>query len=116
MGCGNIDALGDRSENFIGCGVYVKQVRMYPGWTVIQHAHKYDHLAIIPGEGRAVLTVDGHSQRLQGPCAVVIGAGKKHSVMALSSLLWQCVHRVDPNEKDAEKIDRELIINELPRV
>jgi quercetin dioxygenase-like cupin family protein len=110
MGCGNVNALGDRSLNFIGAGVYVLQVQLRRGWHVEQHSHKYDHLAVIPSEGRAVLTVEGEERTLTGPCSVVIEAGKSHSVRALTDMIWQCIHRVDANHGEhVEDIQRRLI-------
>lgn len=109
MGCGVVNALGDRSLNFLGAGVYVLQVRMRRGWEVEQHVHEYDHLAVIPSEGRAELTVDGETRKLTGPCSVVIPAGKRHSVKALTDLIWQCVHRVDTSQTDVRKIQEGLV-------
>lgn len=95
--------------NFIGAGVYVLQVQMRRGWEVEQHVHEYDHLAVIPFEGRVELTVDGEMQKLTGPCSLVIAAGKSHSVKALTDVVWQCIHRVDENEQDLDRIQRNLV-------
>ena len=111
MGCGNVEnALGAEAKRFTGAGVYVLQVHLRRGWLVGQHVHKYAHLAVIPVEGRAVLQVDGEAPRtLVGPCAVVIEAGKRHSVRALTDVLWQCVHRIGENETDPLKIEEGLV-------
>lgn len=110
MSCATLKhAANDLSLRFHGAGVYVIQTLLHPGAEVVQHVHKYDHLSIIPRNGRVELMVEGEDPRtLTGPCSVVIEAGKKHSVRALTPVLWQCIHRIDGEVVDEETTEREM--------
>jgi quercetin dioxygenase-like cupin family protein len=96
MSCTKLaNQINDDAQRFTGAGVHIIQTLLLPGAEVVQHAHKYDHLSIIPREGKVELTVDGQARILRGPTSVVIKAGQQHKVRALRPTLWQCVHRVE---------------------
>jgi hypothetical protein len=83
-----------------GGGVYAKETRIPSGMILIQHRHKYDHLAIL-ASGSVVLDVNGVHIPLTGPQCVLIEAGKHHGVKALTDVVWYCVHASDVADDDA---------------
>jgi quercetin dioxygenase-like cupin family protein len=103
-----VDRVNDDAQRLHGAGIYIIQTLLQPGAEVVQHVHKYDHLSVIPRTGRVELTVEGEKRILIGPCAVVIEAGKKHSVRALTPVLWQCIHRVDGEVTDEAATEKEM--------
>src|SRR5262245_50072941 len=108
MSCSTLkDRVNGDAQRFHGAGIYIIQTQLQPGAEVVQHLHKYDHLSVIPRGGRVELDIEGEKRILIGPCSVVIAAGKRHSVRALTPVLWQCIHRVDGDETDPTTIERE---------
>ena len=89
-----------------GGGVYAKETAIPPGMLLTQHRHKHDHLSIL-AKGTAVVRVEGVERLIHGPSAVLIEAGKVHSVEALTDVVWYCIHST--KETDAESIDESLI-------
>lgn len=87
-----VDKINHDAQRFTGAGVHIIQTLLYPGAEVVQHAHKYDHLSIIPRSGKVELTIDGITSVIEGPTCVVIKAGQRHSLRAITPTLWQCVH------------------------
>lgn len=115
MSCGNVvkvrnkgNVLEDISVNYLGCGVYVKQVLLQKGLIVESHKHTYDHLAVLQ-YGKVELIVDGIWRTLVGPTSIEIAAGKVHTVHALEETMWLCVHRIESNEKDFNKLNAALV-------
>jgi quercetin dioxygenase-like cupin family protein len=85
-------------------GVYAREQTLAEGHEVEKHEHDYDHLSYLCA-GRALLDVDGELQYLTGPCAILIAAGKKHRIQALTDITWLCIH--------AESVaDPEIIVKE----
>lgn len=88
-----------------GGGVYVKETHFEAGEFGEKHTHDFDHLSYLVS-GTARLRVDEEIQILTGPMAVNVQAGKAHRVLALTDIVWLCVHATactDPDQVD-EKI------------
>lgn len=93
-------------QHFFGGGVYAKETKFPAGLGLIQHVHKFDHLAIL-AQGSVELVVDDVKTVIQAPACIKIVAGKHHGVKALTDVVWYCVHATE--EVDADKIDEVLI-------
>jgi quercetin dioxygenase-like cupin family protein len=87
-------------------GVYVREMTLAADHEAVTHEHTYDHLGIL-GAGSAIVDLDGELSVYHGPCVIEIQAGKKHSIRALTDIVWFCVHATDV--ADPEKIDEVLI-------
>ena len=85
---------------------YAKQMTLPAGHFAVTHEHLYDHISIL-AVGHVIVEIDGIRSDLHGPDALVIPAGKKHRIEAISDSVWFCVHATD--ETDPDKVDRVLI-------
>ena len=89
-----------------GGGVYAKETHFSKNVAMDQHVHKHDHLSIL-ASGRAMVCVDGASEIHTGPACITIAAGKAHTVVALTDIVWYCIHATD--ETDPDQVDYTLI-------
>lgn len=87
-------------------GLYAKQMQIPAGHFAVTHAHAYDHLSIL-AKGHATVEVDGEVTEYQAPACICIAAGKHHQVIALTDIVWFCIHATD--ETDPDKVDEVLI-------
>lgn len=94
------------TKHHFAAGVYIKQMRLKRGHYAETHEHNYDHFGLL-GAGEAVVELDGSCKVHVGPCIVLIEAGKKHKITALTDIEWFCIHATD--ETDPEKVDAVLI-------
>lgn len=101
-------------RHFTGGGVYVKELIMYNrGSAVEQHVHKFDHLSLL-ARG-SVMVEEEHedvacTRTYQAPTAVLIRAGIKHKIVALTDdVLWYCIHAIPTDLQVGEDIEAALI-------
>jgi len=57
--------------------------------------------------GRVLVDIDGVRRELEGPDCIVIPAGRKHRIEALTDSVWFCVHATE--ETDPARVDSVLI-------
>lgn len=93
-------------KHFFSGREYAKQMTLLAGHYAETHEHLYDHISIL-AIGHVVVDIDGKRSEMHGPDAVVIPAGRKHRIEALTDSVWFCVHATD--ETDPERIDSALI-------
>ena len=93
-------------KHHFSSGVYIKSMSLDVGNTVETHSHLYEHFGILTS-GVAGVTIDGIETVYAAPQIIVIAAGKKHQIRALTGIDWLCVHATE--ETDPGKVDRVLI-------
>lgn len=86
--------------------LYAKETFIPAGHILTQHKHKFDHLSIL-ARGTVRVTVDDMVRDMTGPVCINIEKGKNHSVIAVTDVVWYCIHST--NERDETKIDEILI-------
>lgn len=99
--------LGIGIEHHFTGGVYAKETHIPAGVELTQHIHDFDHLSILAC-GTVVVDVDGVCSTYQAPAAITILAGLKHTVQAISDVVWFCIHAT--NETEPEFVDEEIIL------
>lgn len=87
-------------------GIYARQMALPAGHFATTHAHEYDHLSIL-ASGYAKVEVDGVFTEYRAPACINIAAGKHHQVIALTDIVWFCIHATE--ETDPDKLDEVLI-------
>ncbi|MBT2322520.1 cupin domain-containing protein [Variovorax paradoxus] len=102
----DLSALGVGISHHFGGGSYVKETHIPEGATLAQHAHDHDHLSFL-ALGTVEVTVDGVSQEMTGPAAILMKAGKVHSVEAITPAVWLCIWATDCT--DPEHVDEALL-------
>ncbi len=98
-----------RVKHFFSGREYAKQMTLPAGHYAETHEHIYDHISILAA-GDVIVEIDGERMALSGPDAVVIPAGKKHRIEAVTESVWFCVHATE--ETDPERVDQVLIKGE----
>lgn len=87
-------------------GVYARQMALAAGDIAMTHAHEYDHMSIL-AQGYAKVEIDGVSTGYRAPACINIAANKHHKIIALTDIVWFCIHATD--ETDVDKLDEVLI-------
>lgn len=98
--------MSDFIKHHFSAGLYAKETHIPMGYIGVQHSHKFNHLSIL-ASGSVELTVDGKTTVHNAPSCLTIEANKEHSVLALTDVVWYCIHATDCD--DVEKIDEVLI-------
>lgn len=93
-------------QHHFGGGVYAKETCLTAGSLAVQHSHKFDHLSVL-ASGEVELIVDGATTIYKAPACLTIAAGKSHNVLALTDVVWYCIHATDCT--DSESVDDVLI-------
>jgi len=93
-------------NHYFSDGLYAKETLFKKGSAIVQHKHKYDHLAIL-AKGKVILSVDDKNKIIKAPFCFNITKDKHHGVIALEDCVWYCIHAT--NETDENKIDNVLI-------
>lgn len=87
-------------------GKYSKEMRFAAGEAMGKHVHQHAHESVL-AVGKARLFVDGLAHEINAPLIISIEAGKEHVLVAITEVVWFCVHETD--ETDPDKIDETLI-------
>jgi len=93
-------------------GVYILEMHLHePGAIIVTHKHTYDHFAIL-GSGEVEVQIDGITKRVVGPSVIKIEAHKNHAVLAITDVVWFCVHAVpsDLNDETAISYMDEVLV------
>lgn len=93
-------------QHHFSAGVYIKEMRLDAGHTVVTHKHNYEHFGLLGG-GIARVEIDGQPRTYTAPAVITVPANKHHTIHALTNIEWFCIHATD--ETDPEKVDRVLI-------
>ena len=80
-------------------GLYAKQMHIPAGYLVVGHRHKYDHLSVL-AEGSVSVTVEGSTAEYHAPACINIEAHKHHEIVALTPVVWYCIHATSETDKD----------------
>ncbi len=89
LATGHPPPLGDRIE--FG-GIAIDKFNIPAGTLLISHCHVYDHPSILASGRVELWTQSGGVVVLEGPCEVLIPAGIKHALQALTDTMWYCLH------------------------
>lgn len=86
--------------------LYAKEMHVPEGMAIVQHKHKFDHLSVL-AKGKAKILLDGVETVYDAPACINIVKNKNHGVIALTDVIWYCVHST--SETNIDKIDEVLI-------
>jgi quercetin dioxygenase-like cupin family protein len=92
-------------KHHFGGGVYIKETHFKAGEYGEKHTHNFAHLSILVS-GQAGIQVDDEVKIFTGPMIMTVEKGKFHQVMAITDIVWHCIHATDCT--DAALIDQEL--------
>ncbi len=105
MSCAPCAVNPVQGHHFAG-GVYAKEAFVPAGYEVSKHTHEYSHLSIL-ASGQAMVVADEVGTVYTGPACIEIKGGIPHHIIAITDVVWFCIHATD--ETDVDKVDEVLI-------
>ena len=82
----------ERISHHFGAGTYIREGLVNAGEKIEKHVHTYDHLSIL-GSGIASIEIDDENPEIiSGPKVILIEKNKKHSITAITDIVWFCIH------------------------
>lgn len=96
-------------QHLFSDGIYMREIRMPADSIVIGHPHKTRHWNIILS-GRAIVSIDGVSQEIVGPCRFESHEGAQKCLHVLEEMVWITVHPNPSNSQDLARIEESMVI------
>jgi len=99
-------------------GVFAVETIFPAGLALGSHTHPHGHLSVL-AQGTAIVTVDGVSSEMTGPCVVSIPANTVHMVAAKTPVVWYCLWASDVAPLDEARASLKIVeqgIKELANV
>lgn len=89
----------ETKHHFLDGEIYAKAVHIPAGVKLTQHVHPYDHASALV-KGVCLVSTPASVVQYHAPAMIMIMAGVKHSVTALTDCKWYCIHIVDDTDPD----------------
>lgn len=102
----NLEANGVVIKHHFAAGIYVKETFIPAGISLMQHVHSYAHLSVLVS-GKAIVKINGKQKVYEGYHILNVESGKKHKVLAISDVVWLCIHAT--NDKNPDTVDISLM-------
>lgn len=85
--------------------VFAVQTRAEAGYMLESHVHEHSHMSVLVS-GTADVTIAGKTERLTGYQLLTIPANTKHSVQAVTDVVWLCLwaDAIAPKQQAAESL------------
>ncbi len=90
-------------------GVYMREIFIPAGTCIVGKIHKHAHVNFISYGHVTVVTENGGTEDLHGPCTMVSPAGTKRALIAHTDTVWTTIHANPDDETDLEKLERAII-------
>lgn len=84
-------------------GIYLREIKMFAGTTLIGHPHKTAHFNMIL-TGRATVVMDGRRHEIVAPCYFKSDVGVQKVLHIHEDMQWVTVHANPTDETDLGKI------------
>jgi quercetin dioxygenase-like cupin family protein len=101
-----LEINGVKVTHHFDIGAYRKETHIPAGVELQQHVHPHDHISVLES-GTALVKFGDKEMEITGPKWIGIKNGIKHSVTAVTDVVWWCVHITD--ETDPEKVDTSIL-------
>lgn len=89
---GTFEPAEVKLEHYFAPGVYVRQVTMPAGCSIVGKIHKTEHVCIV-SRGRVISCTELEGTReIAGPVTFVTPAGTKRALYVLEECVWATVH------------------------
>jgi quercetin dioxygenase-like cupin family protein len=70
--------------------VFAVETRAEAGYMLESHVHAHSHMSVLVS-GTADVTIDGQTERMTGYRLLTIPANTRHSVQAVTDVVWLCL-------------------------
>ena len=88
--------------------VFAVQTRAEAGYMLESHVHEHSHMSVLVS-GMADVTIDGVTERMSGYRLLTIPANTRHSVVAVTDVVWLCLWADSIAPKDLAKESLRLV-------
>ena len=88
--------------------VFAVETRAEAGYMLESHMHEHSHMSVLVS-GTADVTIDGKTERMTGYRLLTIPANTKHSVQAVTDVVWLCLWADDLAPKCQAKESLKLV-------
>jgi quercetin dioxygenase-like cupin family protein len=79
--------------------VFVVETVAKAGMMLQSHQHAHGHLSVLVS-GTALVDIDGHTEQMTGYRLVTIPPGVRHSICAVTDVIWLCLWSGDEAPRD----------------
>jgi quercetin dioxygenase-like cupin family protein len=85
--------------------VFAVETRAEAGYLLESHEHAHSHMSVLVS-GTADVTIDGKAERLTGYKLLTIPANTRHSVRAVTDVVWLCLwaDAIAPKQQAVESL------------
>jgi quercetin dioxygenase-like cupin family protein len=90
--------------------VFAVETRAEAGYMLESHVHEHSHMSVLVS-GTADVTIDGKTERMTGYRLLTIPANTKHSVQAVTDVIWLCLWADDLAPKCQAQESLKLVPN-----
>lgn len=99
------------TKHYFGPGIYIREVTMPAGSTVIGKPHRKEHMCVMLQGRMIIIDAEGNQKELVAPLTFVGGAGRKVAYI-LETTVFQNILATD--ETDIEVLENMLVDNTQP--
>jgi hypothetical protein len=99
------------TKHYFGPGIYIREVTMPAGATVIGKPHRKEHMCVMLQGRMIIIDAQGNQKELVAPLTFVGGAGRKVAYI-LETTVFQNILATD--ETDIEVLENMLVDNTQP--
>jgi hypothetical protein len=112
-----LESIKNSTKHHKSHGIHALEMEVEAGNYVCTHKHKYDHLSIL-AKGKAIVKTLENGELVARmfdathcPQTIEIKAELKHSIVAVTDIVWFCIHSHFHKEGEtAEDIEDALIV------
>jgi len=97
-------------DHFFAPGIYVRQMTMPKGSTVVGMIHKTEHICILTKGSVSVANAEG-TELYHAPCVIHSMPGTQRALHALEETVWINIHHNPENLTDLEKIEENYVVD-----
>ncbi len=97
-------------EHYFAPGIYMRQMTMPEGSTVVGKIHKHEHYCILSKGKVSVVTGDA-VKTFEAPAVIHAMPGAKRALHAITETVWLNVHSNPSDERDPEKVDDLFVVD-----
>lgn len=97
-------------EHHFAPGIYLREMRMPQGSTVVGMIHKTEHLSFM-SKGKILLVTEDFKSVVEAPTVIHSMPGAKRVLHALEDSVWTTVHPNPDNEKNPEKLWDRFVVD-----
>ena len=102
---------GFETQHYFANGMYARSVWRPAGVTTVGKLHRHEHFSILLS-GRVTIHTEHGPRDYEAPAVFTTAGGNKRAIYAHTDATFMTVHRLDPDTRDLDEIERQVINEE----